>query len=163
PRAPLGRRGAARVRVQRRHAHVGARSRPARRDERGCGEPRRRGRSRRPRPGRPRRRPGPGPPRVRPAPLRPRPHRRPRPRGRLSWGPRLWALDAPADGDPVADLLCGLSLPCGLPKTGSALTTNGCEVVYTYPDGAAMLDATFGCRVADDSGCSNGVYTPPAA
>jgi len=53
-------------------------------------------------------------------------------------------IDAPADAQ-----VCGVVLPCGLP---AGLSTSGCTVL--------MADASFGCRVVEEAGCTDDVFVP---
>lgn len=63
-------------------------------------------------------------------------------------------LDAGPDVDPP----CRYTLPCGLPDD-NAFVLRGCQFYRTQPDDGG--DASLGCWIAEENGCTNDLYSPP--
>ena len=70
-------------------------------------------------------------------------------------------LDAGPDALPDADLACRYTLPCGVPDSGS-FVLRGCDFFLYTADPDASDAASLGCVIPEESGCTGGVYTPPA-
>jgi hypothetical protein len=69
-------------------------------------------------------------------------------------------LDAGPDALPDADVACRYTLPCGVPDSGGFII-RGCEF-FLYSADPDAGDASLGCVIPEENGCTGGAYTPPA-